>query len=233
MNKKIVELYHHYNHTVLGNDLLGCLRWIYSRDFLGRKLKISNKGSVRFMRKDVEGGNNTMNVGRNTLLNRIELKIKGSNNKIVIGENCTMGKGCRIYMFGNNVELVIGNNTSISHDTELLVQENGKKIIIGENCMFSHHINVRTSDAHPVFEIGGGRINHGKDVNIGNHVWITAHCIIQKGVSIGNGAIVATCSVVTKDVPDHSIVAGLPAKVVKEGIDWGIKFDETSPNSIL
>lgn len=66
----------------------------------------------------------------------------------------------------------------------------------------------------------GGRINNAKDIIIGNHVWITANAIIQKGVTISDGAVIATCSVVTKDVPANCIAAGMPAKVVKENIEW-------------
>ena len=48
---------------------------------------------------------------------------------------------------------------------------------------------------------------------IGNNVWVGANCTILKGVSIGNGAIIA---VVTGDVPEYTIVAGVPARVIKK-----------------
>ncbi len=50
---------------------------------------------------------------------------------------------------------------------------------------------------------------------IGNDVWIGRHCMIQDGVNIGDGAIIATGSVVTKDVPPYAIVGGIPAKVIR------------------
>ena len=52
-------------------------------------------------------------------------------------------------------------------------------------------------------------------VKIGNAVWIGAHATILPGVSIGNGAIVAAGAVVTKDVPENTVVGGVPAKVIK------------------
>ncbi len=227
MNKAFVEAYRRCNQSKYGNDFMSFLRFIYSRDPFCRKLKIHNKGSIRFSSKAIEGSNNEMVVGKNSLVNRVELKVHGSGNKIIIGENCLIDKQCRLYVFGNHTELIIGDNSTVSHDTELLVQENGRKIIIGKDCMFSHHINIRTSDAHPIFALDGGdRINQGKDVYIGNHVWLTPGVIIQKGVVIGDGAIVATNSIVTKDVPSHSVVAGMPARVVKEGVDWGRKIEE-------
>ena len=53
------------------------------------------------------------------------------------------------------------------------------------------------------------------DVKIGKNVWIGAHCTILPGVSIGEGAVVAASSVVSKSVPNFAVVAGNPAKIIK------------------
>lgn len=50
---------------------------------------------------------------------------------------------------------------------------------------------------------------------LGNDVWIGARATIMSGVTIGDGAVVAACSVVTKDVPPYAIVAGNPARIIK------------------
>ena len=52
-------------------------------------------------------------------------------------------------------------------------------------------------------------------IHIGKNVWIGAHATILPGVAIGEGAVVAAGAVVTKDVPDHTVVGGVPAKVIK------------------
>ena len=57
------------------------------------------------------------------------------------------------------------------------------------------------------------------EVVIGNDVWIGEDVVITKGVNIGNGAIIAAKSVVNKNVPPYSIVAGNPAKVKKTRFD--------------
>lgn len=57
-------------------------------------------------------------------------------------------------------------------------------------------------------------------VKIGNKVWIATNALILPGVSIGDGAIVAAGAVVTKDVPAKCMVAGVPARVVKENVEW-------------
>ena len=56
----------------------------------------------------------------------------------------------------------------------------------------------------------------GMPVNIGNDVWIGGNCTILPGVTIGNNVVIAAGAVVTKDVPDNSVVGGVPAKVIKQ-----------------
>lgn len=92
-----------------------------------------------------------------------------------------------------------------------------KEINVGEDVAISENVIIRDSDNHSIISP-----NHvkAKPINIGNHVWIGMNSIILKGVTIGDGAIIAAGAVVTKDVPPKTIVAGVPAKVIKENIDW-------------
>lgn len=227
MNSLIDKIYHALKRTWYGDDISNYLKYLFSIDFFHRRLRIDNQGSVRFARKEVRGGGNIMVVGKHSMLNRLTLKIKGHNNKIWVGENCKIGKKCKFYLYGNNLELIIGNNNTFNHDVELLCQEDNSKIVIGNDCMFSHHINVRTSDSHPIFDIDADiRCNNAKDVYIGDHVWVTAHCIIQKGSRIGAGSVIASSSVVTKDVPENCVAAGMPAKIVKKNVRWERHFPD-------
>lgn len=57
-------------------------------------------------------------------------------------------------------------------------------------------------------------------VQIGNHVWLVPECIVMKGVHIGDGSIIGTRTIVTKDITDNSLAVGVPAKVTKQGITW-------------
>ena len=91
--------------------------------------------------------------------------------------------------------------------------------------MLSSGISIRTSDSHPIFDmITNSRINQPRSVIIGNHVWISAEAKILKGVCIGDGAIIGLGSIVTHNIPSNCIASGIPAKVIKQNINWNKYF---------
>lgn len=92
-----------------------------------------------------------------------------------------------------------------------------ERIEIGENVAISHDVTIMDSDAHEGLWDGYEKT---KPIKIGNHVWIGTRVTILKGVTIGDNAIIAAGSVVTKDVPNNTVVAGVPAKVIKTDINW-------------
>lgn len=91
------------------------------------------------------------------------------------------------------------------------------EINIGEDVIISENVIIRDSDGHDILY---EKYKKSSPINIGNHVWIGLNATILKGVTIGDGAIVAAGSVVTRDVPPNSLVAGVPAKVIKKYIEW-------------
>lgn len=87
--------------------------------------------------------------------------------------------------------------------------------------MFSNEITFRTGDSHSIINNLGERINQSEDIRIGNHVWIGQKVIVLKGAEIGNDSITGTASLVTgKKFEDNVIIAGSPAKVIKQGVSW-------------
>jgi acetyltransferase-like isoleucine patch superfamily enzyme len=85
-------------------------------------------------------------------------------------------------------------------------------ITIGHNVRISTGVTIMDSDFHQV----DGSKPKSRPIRIGDRVWIGLNAIILKGVTIGEGAVVAAGAVVTRDVPPNTIVAGNPARVVKE-----------------
>lgn len=89
-------------------------------------------------------------------------------------------------------------------------------IEIGNNVLIAPHVIIRDNDGH---ELCGGKTVGS--ILIKDHVWIGMRSMILKGVEIGEGAVVAAGSVVNKNVPSHCLVAGVPARVIRENIFWG------------
>lgn len=88
-------------------------------------------------------------------------------------------------------------------------------IEIGDNCMFASGAYITDSDWHGVYD----RIERNVEpapIRIGNNVWVGDRAIVLKGVTIGDNSIVGAGAVVTRDVPANVVVAGNPARVVKE-----------------
>ncbi|MFM2228775.1 MAG: Galactoside O-acetyltransferase [Bacteroidota bacterium] len=90
-------------------------------------------------------------------------------------------------------------------------------ITIGENVAISENVTIWDSDAHKII---GKETEMSKPIHIGDHVWIGCNVTILKGVTIGNGAVVAAGSVITSNVPENSLVGGVPAKLLKENVFW-------------
>jgi maltose O-acetyltransferase len=105
--------------------------------------------------------------------------------------------------------ITIGNNTVVNK--KVLLDGRGGNLIIGNNVDIAQETNIWTleHDVHDDFHT-----DTGSDVIIEDYVWIASRCTILPGVTIGRGAIVASNSVVTKDVPQMAIVGGVPAKII-------------------
>lgn len=80
------------------------------------------------------------------------------------------------------------------------------------------NVIIRDSDSHRITNEPSYSVR--KPIVIGDDVWIGMNVIILKGVKIGTGAIIAAGAVVTKEVPPYTLVAGVPAKVIKENVSW-------------
>lgn len=130
----------------------------------------------------------------------------------------------------NYGSLVAGKNFHLN-GASIYVNKNASVTIednvgfnIGVSVVSMHHISVGSDtivgDATAIYDSDFHGIDGAKTktapVVIGNHVWIGARTIILKGVKIGDYVIVGAGSVLTKDVPNNVIVAGNPAKVIRE-----------------
>lgn len=117
--------------------------------------------------------------------------------------------------FGFNAHLItVGECANIGDHA--WIRGNGE-LILGNHIMMGEFVVIYTQD-HKISGLDYDGIVIG-NVKIGNNVWIGGRVIILKGVEIGDNVVIGAGSVVTRDVPDYAIVAGNPAKVIKNRVD--------------
>lgn len=106
--------------------------------------------------------------------------------------------------------LTIGRNVFINFDCTLLTLGG---VIIEDNVLIGPNVKI-LSEGHPVDPSERHSLVPGK-VHIGKNAWIGAGATILPGVTIGENAVIAAGAMLTKDVPANTVVAGIPAKIVK------------------
>lgn len=127
-----------------------------------------------------------------------------------VGKNCLIEPTFRCD-YGSNIYLA--DNVYMNFDCVFL---DVCDITVGKNTLFGPgvHVYAATHPLDPVVRRNG--LESGKPVIIGEDCWIGGKAIICPGVKIGNGVTVAAGAVVTKDIPDNVLVAGVPAKIIKQ-----------------
>lgn len=124
-----------------------------------------------------------------------------------------LGEGTQASVRG---DLRIGEGTYVNADARFIVRES---VAVGRECAIAWDVLVMDTDEHPLL-IDGAIREPTAPVTIGDHVWIGARSAVLKGVTVGDGAVVAAQSVVTADVPARAVVAGSPARVVRTDVEW-------------
>ncbi len=200
--------------TIMGNKGFSAIRGsLFIKPFLkqSKGFVFAEKGAkIQFGHKVKVGSG--LNLMKYSTLNAL------SYSGVEIGNNFTLGKYAIIECTGvlRNVgnKLKIGNNVGINHYCFIGVRGD---IIIGDNVIFGPRVNI-FSENHNYDDLNTPIKHQGvtKDkTTIGNDVWIGANVSIMSGVNVGKGCIIAAGAVVTKDIPEYSIIGGVPAKIIK------------------
>lgn len=209
-----------FNNTILLHYQDGRIKEVDINKIQGLKISMSGSNNTikiyepycfKNCKLYINGNNNIFEVFatkksiNNTVFN---MQIRGENRRISIGKNCYIGEA-----------LLINNNDHSS-------------ILIGNDCMLSANIHIRTADGHVICQSGTKNIiNFGGDVDIGKHSWIARDVFINKNVSIPNDTIIGAGALVTKSFFEtNTILAGVPAKIVKRNVDWYYNRQELEEN---
>lgn len=181
-------------------------RQFNKRILLGKNVVVLAKYKFTFKGKNIH-------IDRDCYIDALSL------NGIILGDNVSLQKKVMIECTGSlsniGIGLIIGNNTGIGSNSFLGCAggiEIGNDTIIGNYVTFhSENHNFGEKDI-PIRLQGVSR----KGIKIGNNCWIGAKVTILDGTVLGNGCIVAAGAVLNgKNYPSNSIIAGIPARIVK------------------
>ena len=113
--------------------------------------------------------------------------------------------------YGSNIE--VGKNCFINYNCTVL---DNAKVRLGDNCLLAPCVSIYTAGhtLHPDARALG--YEYGIEVTVGDNVWIGGNVVICPGVHIGNNVVIGAGSVVTHDIPDWSLAAGNPCRVIRQ-----------------
>lgn len=131
---------------------------------------------------------------------------------LIVKSNFCIYSGSRVYI-NQGASLILGSGY-INNNLSLSCFE---KIEIGNGVAISENVCIRDSDNHDVLT---SKHTKTQPIKIGDHVWVGMNVTILKGVTIGNGCIIAAGSVVNRDIPEKCLVGGVPAKILKQNVEW-------------
>lgn len=140
----------------------------------------------------------------------------------ILGENTIVLRGSSIDKYTS-----IGQECFINTNTIITKANIGSYCSIGSNVVIGPGVHdlTKLSTSGRFYSDTYAELTK-KNCIIGNDVWIGTYAIVMRGVRVGNGAVIGANSVVTKDVPDFAIVAGVPAKILK------YRFNEKTQSKI-
>ena len=191
--------------------------------FWAVKIRNKEKGEVEFSHAYIQktqmkltGQKHKITV-EGAIYNSI-IEVYGTNNRLVFEEGCQI-HDTSIILRGNDLLFYIGKYSTIGGG-RFIIMGQSNHITIGMNCMLADHLQIWSTDSHPIYDVDMNVINPSAPIIIHDGVWIGACVTVLKGVTIGEGAIIVMNAVVTRDVPSHSVSVGNPAKVIRSNVTW-------------
>lgn len=116
--------------------------------------------------------------------------------------------------YGTHIE--VGKNFYANYNCSIL---DVAKVKIGDNCQFAPNVAIYTA-GHPIHPYSRNSLyEYGKEITIGDNVWIGGNTIVCPGVHIGDNVVIGAGSVVTKDIPSWSVAVGNPCRVIRKITD--------------
>lgn len=192
------------------DDLVTCARGVlFNRSRLFRSSMVSYKNTGRL---EING---RLDLGFLTNRMNLDPRAKGvlriyDDGSFLVHGYARIARSCKVYVAG---KLAIGDRSYINPGTMIFARTS---VSIGSGCAISWNCEIIDDDFHHV----ESKTESSAPISIGNNVWIGSHTSVLKGVTIGDGAIIGSRSVVTRDVPANCLAVGQPAKVIRHDVQW-------------
>jgi acetyltransferase-like isoleucine patch superfamily enzyme len=184
---------------------------------------------LRFMRR-----NGMLNLKYALLLVRLGLRKLRLGRRLVLDGLAFIGPRS-VIQIGKNARVELGRWSWLGHGCKVRCHEGvisiGAKTVLGQECTISayQHVSIGRecviADRVMLIDFDHGMVDverpirlqgiYKRDVRVGNNVWIGYGACVLRGVTVGDNAVIGTNAVVTKDVPDNAVVAGVPARVIR------------------
>lgn len=167
-------------------------------------------------------GNNNV-VELHEPLGDLRLNIAVCNDTKIILMSSSKRRMLKISGASNSGNIVrIGRNFNTTNIVRMELFNTGGNVTIGDDCLFAWGVSIRVGDGHVIFNNETHQVlNKNRDVVIGNHVWLASEVSVAKGSVIPDNSVVGMRALVAgRFETPNVVIAGVPAKVVKTGINW-------------
>lgn len=125
--------------------------------------------------------------------------------------------------FSRGIQLIIGKEGCLEFGNDFRCNSNciincGRKICFGNDCLLAWNIAILDGDGHAIIR-KHSKI-HDNSISIGNHVWICPNSVILKGAKVGDGSIIATNTLITKEIKDNDVLVGFVNTILESEVTW-------------
>jgi acetyltransferase-like isoleucine patch superfamily enzyme len=174
------------------------------------------------------GSNNTVHIGRESMLSEVRMDCQGSHNALVIGVRVYAAQKSELYLYGFGCSIRVGDKTSMTN-AFLHAEEIETSIEVGEDNMIAAYVAISTGDKHPIYDVDSfQRVNSAQNIVTGKHVWMASGVQCLKGARVGDHCIIGKHTTIAGPIYDdsshelahHAVIYGMPARAHRTGVTW-------------
>lgn len=193
------------------------IAWGGSELIIGDRVKIGNDTLIEV--RDV----GCIEIGEKCIVESNVICRAVHEGKISLGTGNLVAKGCDFYCNGS--EMTVGDRVSFNQNVNARFF-NGSKLLCGSDCTISYHTKLRGENGHTIIDLENKCVHpNRKDVVIRDHVWVGMGATLLGGTVLEKDSIVGADSLVAKEFPSGTLIAGNPAKVIRENVTWDMRPD--------